>query len=341
MLAPLRLRKTRRSLISDSRGFSSIVGAVFAVLVMFSLISTVFVWSLSQNTLYNNTVTQTRQADLDRSNEKIVANVTVSRVDGNKVAVNGTLENDGSLSAQIVTLWAADANQKTYNFTSPLNITLKPGNVTTLSGSTAINVTLANVPEDSLSCWFISERGNTISKNPYFAANTGNSVIHANVTQGIGSVAMDFSAFWHYDFPSSPAQGTPLPSQSPANYTVSASKYTVFHVVLTDFDPLGQNITLNGNSSIYILGPHSSTVMWGTWKLVNVTGGKIYPSSGVLYNLYMGVPTVLYFSGDLTDLTGKQIDPNHVYPLNILLFGTKGNDDYGQNIPFVSVYLVN
>ncbi len=341
MCSLLRFKKARRKLIANSRGFSSIVGAVFAVLVMFSLISTVFVWSLSQNTLYNNTVTQTRQADLDRSNEKIVANVTVSRVDNNNVAVNGNLSNDGPLSAQIVTLWVVDANpttlQTTYAFKSPLSITLKTGNVTTLSGSTAITVPLANSPGDSLSCWFVSGRGNTIFKNPFFAANTV--YWNANVTQGIGSISMDFAKFNHYDFGGPPAPGTSIASYlSPSNYTISQGMNTLFHVVLTDMDPLGQNITLDGNSSIYIIGQNNgNTVKFLTANLVNVTLGKIYLSSPAAYTLPLSMPLDIYFYGSTATL-GNLAD-GHIYPVNIMLFGQKGGSDYGQNIPFISIYV--
>jgi len=192
--ALFRRRKTHRRLVSNSKGFSSIVGAIFAVLVMISLISTVLVWSLSQNTLYNNTVTQTRQADLDRSNEKIVANVTCTGVDINSVSVNGTLENDGPLSVQIVTLWVVDANLNTSAFKSLSGITLKSGNVTTLSGPTAITVSLANSPGDSLSCWFITGRGNTVFVNPIFLQSLISSSININ---GLAQILGDFIPDYH------------------------------------------------------------------------------------------------------------------------------------------------
>jgi len=308
--------------------------------------STVFVWSLSQNTLYNNTVTQTRQADLDRANEKIVADVNVSRVDDYNVALNGNLSNNGPLSVQIVTLWVLDANKKTY-FNKSLSITLKPGNVTTLSDP-AYNIPLANSGGDLLSYWFITARGNTISEHQGTTINYNteitnppgsNSANYSMVSQGIGSVAMNFSQFWHCDFALKPADGTLLPPRNSLNYTVSETNYTIFHVELADYDPLGEDITLNQYSTIYVIGPHSGTVMWGFWNLVNVTGGKIYPSlSGFKVTLPLGVQTDLYFAGSLPS---KTIDPGNVYPLNILLYGTKGTSDYGQNIPFVSVYLVS
>lgn len=341
MLAPLRLRKKRIRLISNSKGFSSIVGAVFAVLVMMSLISTVFVWSLSQNTLYNNAVTQTRQVDLDRANEKVVGSVNVSRDTGTtNVWVNGTLENDGPLSVSIVTLWVVAANTfgSTYAY-KPLSITLKPGyNITTSN-----KVALGQLAGESLSCWFITARGNSISKNGGTLSTTINNfpttVVGSLVSQGIGSIAMNFSYFWHYDFATKPADGTLLPSRTKANYTVSQGNYTIFHVVLANYDPEGKNITLDGNSSIYVIGSHSQTVKWGIWGLVNVTNGKIYPSqTNFKANLTLGVQTELYFAGTVSS---SSIDSNAVYPLNIMAVGTKGGSDYGQNIPFVSVYLVN
>ena len=164
---------------------------------------------------------------------------------------------------------------------------------------------------------------------------SNNNIIVAQTAQGIGSISFSFEQFWHYEFSGTPAQGTPLPSASPQNYTISEGTYTVYNVVLTDLDPLGENIVLNGNSSIYIIGQHAGTVKYATWDLVNVTNHKIYPNSSVQYNLQFGVPTELYFSNTISS-----IDTGHLYPLNILLSGMKGNNDYGQNVPFVSIYLV-
>ena len=361
MLPRLRLRKTRRRLTSDSKGFSSIVGAVFAVLVMISLISTVFVWSLSQNTLYNNTVTQTRQADLDRSNEKIVANVTVSRVDSNTVSVNGNLSNDGPLSVQIVSLWVVDTNASgsTYAFKSPLSITLKPGNVTTLSGSTALNVSLNNALGDSLSCWFISGRGNTISKNPFAVANignTGNNTLYANVSQGIGSVAMDFGSFVYFDidgsYPPYNLRQSEWPNGLPGfSPPFSTSNSVAFRTTLTNYDPQNRTITLTSHTALWMLfkstNPQQPLSNW--WQIVNVnsTGSITSTNAATFANVTLpwGQPTKVYFASEkdivvdntitLVTLGTKMVGSAAV---NLMLFGTIGTSSYGQNIPFVSVY---
>ena len=340
-------KKARKKLIANSRGFSSIVGAVFAVLVMISLMSTVFVWSLSENTSYNNTVTQTRQADLDRSNEKIVANVTCTRVDNNLVAVNGNLSNNGPLSVQIVTLWVVDYDTTTYSNKS-LSITLQPGNITFLP-SPKYNVPLPNLQGDIYNFWFITARGNLISVNPIFAASTASTAppyFNANVTQGIGSVSMDFNKFNHYEFSSSP-DGYDLNSYTVTNknYTLTAKKFLVLHIVLTDLDPdpSQPNIMLNGLTALYFLGAtssgQSSSVKWGYWKSLNVTSDRIvHLGWNVQYSLIWGQPTDIYFYAS-GGQNGDSDWPNGLYPMNIMVFGTKGNNDYGQNIPFVSVYM--
>jgi len=334
LCSPWRFKKTRRKLIANSRGFSSIVGAVFAVLVMISLMSTVFVWSLSQNTLYNNTVTQTRQADLDRSNEKVLANVTCSRVDSSTVSVNGTVENDGPLSAQIVTLWALDANTTTYGFKS-LNITLKPGNITTLSGPT-YNVPLANSAGDSLSCWFITGRGNPISEKSVsstiinnYSNGTGGVPDYARVSGGIGSISMDFKAFRSYLLVGSVLQAPR------ASFTFGYNENVVFSVNVTNLDITKNSILLNQLSMLWIVTPQAGAIKGYGWNIANVTNNIIAPLGpsdrmALPYNM----TTIVYFGPGKAGTNALNVGGGAV---NLLLIGTIGTADYGQNLPFIGV----
>lgn len=45
----------------------------------------------------------------------------------------------------------------------------------------------------------------------------------------------------------------------------------------------------------------------------------------------------------IADSIGSAIDistpPGSIYPLNILLLGTKGGNEFGQNLPFLPIYL--
>ena len=306
------------------------------VLIAISLSSSYFVWSLSQNTVYNDAIRQINQVDSNHLSESVtVQNTTYNVVSANLVNVSAQVQNQGSLAIQFVTLWVRISNGawSSYNFTSLSNMNVPAGAPYNFTVSTYVPGAIVGQGY-SFASWLITARGNGVTLLQ--VRTFTNNIVVSQTAQGIGSVAFDFEQFWHYDFSSTPAQGTSLPSASSKNYTVSEGNYTVYHVVLTDFDLLGQNIVLDGNSTIFILGQQARTVKWGQWNLVNVTNNKIYPNSGVQYTLQFGATTDLYFSGSISS-----IDTPNLYPLNILLSGKKGNNDYGQNIPFVSIYLVN
>jgi len=331
------------------------VGAVFAALIMISLISTVFIWSLSENTRYNNTVRQANQADSDRSAEKIVANVTARRLDEGNVSVNGTLQNEGPLSVQIMTLWVQNTNKATYAHKDSLGITLKSGSVTYLSGSTT-TVSLANSIGDNLDCWFISGRGNIIHINPLFGNPTINInysypeySTYSNVSMGIGLIGFDFKGFAHYDTNSTsfPTTSRYLGNLSTWSRTYSYVQpcYTIFHVVLTNYDPSGQVMHIILPAAIYIIGSHAGgTVKYNTWSLVNVTGSEtigwtLNPGASVVrYDLPPETPIDVFFAG--TGIDGGTLNAGSVYPMNILVFGKLGTADYGQNVPFVTVLVL-
>ena len=374
MLQTLSIRKSIKKLASNKRGFSSIVGAIFAVLIIFSLTSTVFVWSLDQNNKYNKAVSQSTQSDIDRLNEKALANVTAYYVNNTYVTVNGTLQNSGSLIVKLNTLWVVDSTNN-YTSISPQNITLKAGTTMNLTGPTALTVPLTNNKNDTRICWFVSSRGNIISQYSLVLATIQNqnittvyqtvnnvttsgnftadgnvttvynvggvSTTYSNVSQGIGLLAFDFKGFSHQDFESAPSSPNNHLNNLKKTYVISQNNYTVFHVTLTNYDPNQKNMYLNGSSGIYVIGMHSQTMMYAWWKAVNVTGNTqsdftVNPgSTDITYVLPYGQPQEVFFAGSQS---GKAVDPG-IYPLNIMVFGKLGTDDYGQNVPFVAINL--
>ncbi len=364
----------------NRRGFSSIVGAIFALIAIASLTTAMFVWSLNTNTSYNNALRVSNQADLDRTNEQALANVSATPFNSYKaVSVNGTLENVGSLVVTLNTLWVVDTTSGKFNSsTSPLNLTLKPGNTTILNGPTAITIPLTTNASDNLICWFVSTRGNVISQRSLVLATVGNATInnlyqtvnnvtttgnftvngnttvynigggsttYSNVSQGIGLIAFDFKGFSHIDLGSQPSTNNYLLSNFIKTYTLSQSHFIVMHVTLTNFDPQEQLMYINPGSAIYYVGSHSGTTKYNSWGLLNVTGSSStgwylndatqnpYPAS---YVLPYGVPVDIFFGG--VGNTGGGVDPN-VYPLNIMVYGKLGTNDYGQNVPFVAAYI--
>lgn len=318
----------------NKRGFSSIIGAVFMILIAWSLASAYFFFTLSQNTNYNNAVKQMGQLYAEKTAEGgIAANTTYAVYTNGMVSVNTQLSNSGPSAINFTTLWVQATSSD-----GAVNYNCKTINLVVAGGESigeTFDVPVSNVAiqgKYSYASWLITARGNTVVLAPLKTQE----IVVAQTAQGIGSISFNFGQFWHYDFSSEPAQGTALPSQNPQNYTISEGQYNVFHVALTNLDPDGQSIILNGNSSIYIIGQHSGTVKYATWSLVNVTNNKIYPSSSVQYTVPFGASVGLYFANSIGG-----IDTNNAYPLNILLCGLKGENDYGQNIPFVSIFLTN
>jgi hypothetical protein len=305
---------------------------------MISLISTVFVWSLSQNTLYNNTVTQTRQADLDRSNEKtVVLNTTYTPYDNSNVNVYAQIQNIGSSSIQFTTVWLYASNSTpwtNYNFRSLVNASVQGGSTFTLN----VNLTATGVNSYSIysfSSWLITTRGNTVALQQKISSS--NIIISSQVTQGIGSISMDFKAFRYYDFGSGfVSNGTLLPS--PKNsYTIPNNNNTILALQLTNYDNTTQDIALFSNSYIWIITPQASTVKPASWNIANVTRGR-YINSFSSQILPYGTSTTVYFGPSSPSFSGAV--GTTVVPVFILLFGKVGSNDFGQNIPFVAFNIV-
>jgi archaellum component FlaF (FlaF/FlaG flagellin family) len=157
--------KTRLSkLRAERKGFSSIIGAIFMVLIVWVLASGYFIYTLSQNTMYNEAMRARNQEEADRRSENVVAVNGSYSVSGNQVTVKVVLENAGSAAVQIINLWVSDTTLQRYSNTIPsLDINLKPGDVLYLTDSEGINVTIQGASSaDNFVAWFVTGRGNVV-----------------------------------------------------------------------------------------------------------------------------------------------------------------------------------
>jgi len=346
--ALFRLRKTHRRLISDSKGFSSIVGAVFAVLVMISLISTVFVWSLQQNTLYNNAVTQTRQADVERSNEKtVVLNTTYTPYD-DKVNVYAQIQNIGSSSIQFITVWLYLSNSTlwtNYNFSSLVNANVQSGSTYTLNvdlKATGVNPNSTY----SLSSWLVTAKGNTVALQQTIIS--ANNIIVSQTTMGIGALMMDFQNFTYYNVSQSGPPYTLTPPSGASGYLVQGAKgppkgQFAFRVIITNLDQNQNSIILAAGSVLFSIFPTSTSAFQGTaWYIVNVNGTTI-SNSYTPVTLEYNRATPLYFASSIpsTYTPFGQATFTGTCPVNLALIGTIGGIPFGQNIPFVSISITS
>ena len=333
----LSLRKGVRKLIVNSKGFSSVIGTTFMVLVMLFLSTSVFLWTLSQNTMYNEAVRARNQEEVDRRDENVVAlggNYSVS--EDNNVTVNVMLKNVGSVSVQIINLWVVDASNQRYTNKS-LNLNLNPGDVV-LSLVKTVTIPEADASHDFVS-WFVTARGNTIPLEQV------QGVIVAELAQGIGSLALDFYTFRYFEYETdNKLQNYP---DGIGSFNVPGSGTTVaFGAALTNLDPSKQTITFNAHSNIWLTFP-GAPGQTPQWYIVNVaSNGTIAPSYSPISLVYGETKVIIFASSEAVIEAGSfsdnsissAITPNPC-AVNLLLLGAIGTRDYGQNIPFVSLYI--
>lgn len=408
--------KRNKNFVANRRAFSSIVGAIFAILVIVTLTGTFFVWSLEQNSRYVNAVSDINQLALDQQNESLnVTSVPVYTADaGGTVTVTVSVQNDGPITIQLASLWVQDINgSKPFGYTILTNVILSPGE----SWSTPPTVAVGGaVPGDSFTGWLISARGNvfplivghlkgdagdagingsdgsqwyvgtsvpadglgvdgdfylnTLTNDVYrkssgawsylatlkgpagpagpqglpgagfnetgdlhlFNGTNSYDARTALVSQGIGSIAMDFQSFLVYTV--NPYGG--LTGSSPA-YTFALDQNIAFSLNVTNLDPTGGPLTLKSLSCLWIFSPASGAIKGQQWPLATVTNNVVTPltatgSVALPYNQSMRI----YFGPG----AGKGSNLNTgISGVNLILTGKVGVNDYGQNLPFISLII--
>jgi len=333
------LLKRFRKLMANSKGFSSVIGTTFMVLVMMFLGTSVFLWTLSQNTLYNEAVRTTNQEEIDRINEGVVALGGNYSVPGEgSVTVLAVLKNTGSVTAQLINLWVLDTNKSRYA-NKLVNLNLNPGDIKPVMYTVLIPEAHAN---HTFVSWFVTARGNTVPLEREFAEG----VTVAEVAQGIGKVGMDFDTFVYYHVISA-GDGTYRMQEYPDGieaFSIPKDINIAFRAKLTNYDVDKRTINLNSHSVLWMIFPTQPTqVRCAYWYAVNVDDTGTIQDTFSTISMPYGIPTTIYFAS-IQDLgaysfspssTGKYDGPAAVF---LCLFGTIGAHGFGQNIPFVSVY---
>lgn len=286
---------------SGSRGFSSIVGAIFMVLIMVVLASNYFIFTLSQNTVYNDAVGQMNQLDANRLAENVVASNLNYSVAGNVVSVGAQLQNLGSTSVRVVTLWVLDTTNNQKGFNNSVACTLLPGSIALLNGASAIRVALAGASSaDTFNSWFITALGNTVTSSVTFNFTEIETLVSAAQvhTQGV------FAVNWFY-----------------CKYTSAVTPYR------TDLHQLVRPRTGYSYTDTYVAFYLNLTNIWTypvTIKSQSYLTLVIYeadPEFSIVKNVsYSGTPTLTPYN-DANQIT---IDPGQATEL-IFAAGGNGN----------------
>jgi len=151
----------RKIRIGRSPGISTVIGAIFFVIITLLITTNIFLWSIAQHNQYNQVVIQCNQMDADRINERIIVDNGNYSIASPYVKVNATLVNGGPIASQIISLWVIDNTIDNYGYTSfsssPIN--LDPGEEWRINKSVTI-------PEcqtyHSYDIWVVTARGNRI-----------------------------------------------------------------------------------------------------------------------------------------------------------------------------------
>jgi hypothetical protein len=134
------------------------------VIIVWILVSGYFIYTLSQNTVYNDAIREKNLLESNALSENVQVANTTYVVNGNdKVNVSTSITNIGSLSVQFTTLWAyaSNATYTGYNFTQLSNVNVQGGAIIPLS----VNVTIQGLRQGSaysFASWLITGRGNVV-----------------------------------------------------------------------------------------------------------------------------------------------------------------------------------
>ena len=308
------------------------------VLIVLLIYSQIFVFVQNENTRLEAGAREASQNDLDQTSEQLSISDYNYAVEGDNVSLQALITNDGPIEVEIVTLWVVDTTNQRYAYNDTLNLFLSIGKTLNLTGINAPKVTIENASSSEFVSWFVTSRGNR------FSVDTGTGgVIVANVSGGIGSLALDFDNFRHYTYEST----TKLANFPEGNtgFDVPSNTYTAFGCYLRNFDSQKRTITIDCHS--LFLQPGRSGVGEGAWFIVNVASdGTILSSSQGSFNnitIEYGKESMLVFASSkdlgLSDF-GRLRTPNAIATVatNLLLHGTIGSDAFAQNIPYVSLF---
>jgi hypothetical protein len=336
----------------NKKGMSSIVGAVFMIMIIGILASGYFVFTLAQNSVYNDAVRSDNSITLMQMSESIkVPSAPTYAPSGSGVQVSVTLENDGPIGVQVKTLWI-ETDVNNYGF-APIDHYLSPGESWTPTPIT-VNPQSGAINSENCFGWIITGRGRTFELYPdhgigpqgpqgdtgatgpqgpagpqgpqgtvSYDANT------ALVSQGIGSIAMNFKTFRTYIVDVS----SHLTNESPA-YTFSLTQTVAFKLNVTNMDPTG-DIYLASQSSMWIFSPASGAIKGVVWTIATVSNNIITPlPAGQFVRLPYNQSTTLYFG---PKQAGNNNIDTGITGVNLILYGTIGTGGYGQNLPFISL----
>ena len=309
----------------SSKGVSTVIGTIFLVLIALTVATNVFLWTFTQNAAYNQAVKERSQMDADLSSERVVAYNTEYSVSTGNVEVTTTMTAQGPLSAQIITVWVTCKVGNDIKYGSEtVNINLTSGDTITQPITVTVPGALAVASE--FNGWLVTARGNRVP----LELKKVEEIRIADVSLGIGAISMNFSNFKYFEVVGGILQNYPNGTSA---FELETGKDLVLAVYLTNYDLLNRSIILSSRSLLWAYFP-TSPGNNGEWYITNVnaTTGAIVSYSDI--TLAYGQSKWIFFGKERLQPPGGIAGA-----VNLILLGTIGSEEYGQNIPFVSIYV--
>jgi len=180
--------------------------------------------------------------------------------------------------------------------------------------------------------WIVTARGNKVNLAEV------QSVIIANVAQGIGSMAMDFPTFGYFTYETTTKLAN-YPTGT-VSFNVPKGTYVAFRANIRNLDTRKLTITLDSHSVFW--APRQDGTA-DAWFIVNVEADGTIKSTYTQITIpYLDTEPVIFASkNDLGLGSFSRLNtPNAPTSVAVflLLHGTIGSSPYAQNIPFVSIF---
>jgi len=336
-----------------SKGVSTVIGTVFLILIIFMITTNVLLWSFLKNAEYNRAVMERNEEEAARSTEKIaVSDVSYDAEDG-LVWVEGIVTNEGPVPVQIKTLWVLDETTQKHGYNDLVGINLKAGDTLNFTESQALTVAINGLDgnsSDAFTSWFVTARGNLIPLEEEHRWNQYNYYI-TNITNPsgdypkviLGALMLDLENFRYFTYDASYNRLGNYPSGS-RGYNAPATTDLAFGCFLTNVDPQNRTIVLDSHSLMWFTIPVSDVPHNRWWYIVNVANDGTISSGFSNIVLEHGKTELIVFASAADTDDGiflRQDSPKGGVPVSVflLIHGTIGGEAYGQNIPFVSLYI--
>jgi hypothetical protein len=362
--------KLLRRLVRNRKATAEVIGSVMFVVIVMFFFSGVYLWHDNATKSMNNLLS-------DKLNSAIQVSWLIDENDVEQDTL--VVTNTGGVGASLSRLWIVTSNAPTarhlfasFEDLGGNGLYLGAGNTLTIaltggslpSGSeifASATSTGANVPYTRTKA--TGETFTVLTSLGNMAAPEGLIKIVTPITGGgsgsapVGSVIVaDFETFSYYPVTGSQNPNYAININNPLNayFIDSKGENVAFSLVLTNNDPSHRTVNLNAYSQMFFINtknPNNVGYIIFCAAKVDASGKILQDFSGSI-DLPYNVPTKVYFASKeaivsptlfapSTLKTSGQVDQG-AYPLNLALLGKYDNTiSFGQNIPFVSIYITS